>query len=179
MSFYVLVSPLHTRTASDWIASAAVTYGIPHPAPPERDLPTVKHVLSAIRRANCHGRAWFHVRGPSASTDLPPCPDPATCAEADGLDLGEIALQTDGATSRWSQTTVDELELDTPVVAIQFRNPSGRAVLAAALALAPHAGPLLVFNDFDAVFVVSTDDDPSRMAEHWPMLGLGPARVAD
>jgi hypothetical protein len=90
-----------------------------------------------------------------------------TCTESDGLDLGEIALQTDdGLTSIWSQTTTDDLELDLPVTTIQFRNPSSRAVLTAALALAQQAGPLVIFDDFDTVLVVSPDDDPSRMAEY-------------
>src|SRR5678810_1089626 len=68
-SFYVLVSPLHTRAARDWIAGAAFNYGLPHQAPTERDLPTIKQVLSAFRQANCHGRAWFQLRVPSVSTD--------------------------------------------------------------------------------------------------------------
>jgi hypothetical protein len=66
--------------------------------------------------------------------DLPACPNPATCAEADGLDLGEISLQTDGS---------HQLELDTPVTTIAFRKPNSRAVLAATMALASQAGPLL------------------------------------
>jgi hypothetical protein len=104
--------------------------------------------------------AWFHVHGVDRSTTLPPCPDPAPCADLAGRDLGEVSLQAEDG---------DELELDTPVTAIAFRKPSGRAVLAAALALAPHAGPLLVFDDnADRLFVVSIEDDPSLMAEHWP-----------
>jgi hypothetical protein len=100
--------------------------------------------------------------------DLPPCPDPATCAESDDLHLGEIGLQVeDCGISKWSHSNLEELELDDSVTAIQFRNPVGRGVFAAALALAPEAGPLVVFNDIDTVFVVSADDDESRMAERW------------
>jgi len=62
---------------------------------------------------------------------------------------------------------LDELELDASVTAIQFRKTLSRGVFAAALGLAPQAGPLLVYNDADTVIVVSADDDPSRMAEHW------------
>jgi hypothetical protein len=168
MSFYMMMSPLHTRDAGDWIAMARYSYGIPHQTPPERDFPTIKQVLSAFRQANCHGWAYVRVRGPIASIDLPPCPDLAACAESDGLHLGEIGLQIDDrGTSKWSHSTSDELELDASVTAIQFRNPIGRGLLAAAMALAPRAGPLLVFNDIDTVFVVSADDDPSRMTEHW------------
>jgi hypothetical protein len=169
MSFYMKMSPLHTQDASDWIAMAKFSYGVPLQTPPERDFPTIKQVLSAFRQANCHGWPFLRVRGPNASIELPPCPDPATCAESEGLHLGEIGLQVDDrGTSRWSHTTLDELELDASVTAIQFRKPIGRGVFAAALALAPQAGPLLVFNvNIDTVFVVSADDDPSRMAEHW------------
>ena len=107
--------------------------------------------------------------------DLPPCPDPAACAESGGLHLGEIGLQVDDrGTSKWSHATSGELEVDAAVTAMQFRNPTGRGVYTAALALAPSAGPLLVFNDIDTVFVVSADDDPSRMAEHWLRLMESP-----
>ena len=79
----------------------------------ERDFPTIKQVLSAFRQANCHGRVFLHARGPNASMDLPPCPDPAACAESDGLHLGEIGLQVDDRARRnganplwtnWSRT---------------------------------------------------------------------------
>jgi hypothetical protein len=168
MSFYKMMAPLHTREASDWIAVAKRSYGIPHQTPPDRDLPSIEQVLSAFRQADCHGRVFLHVRGPSESIDLPSCPDPATCAESDGLHLGEIGLQVnDRGTPKWSQSTVDELELDAPVMAMSFRNPTRRGLFAAALALAPRAGPLVVFDDIDTVFVVSTEDDPSQMAEQW------------
>jgi hypothetical protein len=168
MSFYLMMYPLHTQEAGHWIAEAKVSYGVPLQTPAERDFPTINQVLSAFRQANCHGWPWLRVRGPSSSIDLPPCPDPATCHESEGLHLGEIGLQVDDrGTPRWSHSTVDELELDAPVTAMQFRNPVSRGVFAAALALAPQAGPLLVFNDVDTVFVVSADDDPSRMAENW------------
>ena len=131
-------------------------------------MPTIEHVLSAFRQAGCHGKAHARVRGPNASVDLPPCPDPEACAESDGLHLGEIGLQVDDrGTSKWSHSTSDELEPDAAVTAIQFRNPTGRGLYAAALALVPQSGPQLVFNDRDTVFVVSADDDPPRMAGHW------------
>jgi hypothetical protein len=168
MSFSMMMAPLFTRDAGDWIAMARYSYGVPHQPPPERDFPTVEQVLSAFRQASCHGWAFARVRGPSAPIDLPPCPDPAACAESDGLHLGEIGLQIDDqGTPKWSHSTSDELEPDAPVTALQFRNPTSRGLLAAALALAPRSGPLLVFDDIDTVFVVSADDDPSRMAGHW------------
>jgi hypothetical protein len=70
---------------------------------------------------------------------------------------------------------VDDLELDLPVTTIQFRKPSGRAVLSAALALAQQAGPLVVSNDFDTVLDVSPEDDPAQMAEHrFRLMGSSP-----
>jgi len=168
MSFYMMMSPLFTRDAGDWIAMARHSYGVPQQTPPARDFPTIQQVLSAFRQANCHGRAFVRVRGPGASIDLPSCPDPADCAESRSLHLGEIGLRIDDqGTPKWSHSTWDELEPDAPVTAVQFRNPVGRGLLTVALALAPRAGPLLVYNDFDTVFVVSPDDDPSRMAEQW------------
>lgn len=80
MSFYMMMSPLFTRDAGDWIAMAQYSYGVPHQTPPERDFPTIGQVLSAFRQANCHGWAYVRVREASASVDLPPCPDPAACA---------------------------------------------------------------------------------------------------
>lgn len=163
MSWSLLVSPLHTLAHNagwDWAAGVAFAYGLPDQPPPARELPTVRQILSAFRQANCHGVAWFRISGRNPSMDLPPCPDPPKCAEVDGLDLGEVSLQTDDE---------DDLQLDTRVTTIVFRKPSGRAVLAAMLALASQAGPLLVFDDTaDKLIVVSTDDDESRMAEHWP-----------
>ncbi len=50
---------------------------------------------------------------------------------------------------------------------MQFRNPTREGMFAAASALAPQAGPLVVYDDYDTVFVVSADDDPSRMTEQW------------
>ncbi|MEV4537778.1 hypothetical protein AB0J82_28770 [Asanoa sp. NPDC049518] len=51
-------------------------------------------------------------------------------------------------------------------------------MLAAVVALASRAGPLLVFDDSgDQVFVVSPDDDPTHLATHWPWhVGSGASR---
>ncbi|MFD6563185.1 hypothetical protein [Micromonospora profundi] len=106
---------------------------------------------------------WFQVTGQGVTSDLPGCPDPATCASMGGPDLGEVSLGVDGADGD------EPVELDQAVTDIGFRKPSGTAVLAAAVALASHAGPLLVFDDSgEHVFVVSPGDDPTDLAQHWP-----------
>jgi hypothetical protein len=97
-------------------------------------------------------------------TELAACLDPATCAEIGGLDLGEVTLHIEGGTA-----DDDRLRPDMTVDSIGLRKPFGPAVLKTALALAPTAGPLLVYDDnVDQVFVVSPHDDPTHLAEHWP-----------
>jgi len=123
----------------------------------------VAQVLSAFQSAGCHGVPWFQTAGMRGPAFLPSCTDPATCTSLGGLDLGEVRLRGDGASED------DPVELDQAVTDIGFRKPSASAVLAAAVALASQAGPLLVFDDSsEHVFVVSPGDDPSYLAEHWP-----------
>ncbi|RQX16537.1 hypothetical protein DDE19_14880 [Micromonospora ureilytica] len=123
----------------------------------------MSQVLSAFREAGCHGVPWFQVVGQEVTSDLPGCPDRATCASMGGLDLGEVSLGVDGADGD------EPVELDQAVTDIGFRKPSGTAVLAAVVALASQAGPLLVFDDSgEHVFVVSPGDDPTDLAQHWP-----------
>ncbi|MFF0155376.1 hypothetical protein [Micromonospora sp. NPDC005203] len=97
------------------------------------------------------------------TADLPGCPNPARCASVGGLDLGEVTLGVDGATRD------EPVALSQAVTDIGFRKPSGLAVLAASVALASQAGPLLLFDDSGScAFVVSPGDDPINLAQHWP-----------
>ncbi|MEV4763305.1 hypothetical protein AB0J89_11785 [Micromonospora chokoriensis] len=166
MSSHVLVAPLHTAVADgglEWVAGAGASFGLPEEPPAARELPTVSQVLSAFREAGCHGVPWFRVAGQEVTGDLPGCPDPATCAAMGGLDLGEVSLGVDGADGG------EPVELDQAVTDIGFRKPSGNAVLAAVVALASQAGPLLVVDDSgEHVFVVSPGDDPTDLSQHWP-----------
>ncbi|MCW3820599.1 hypothetical protein ONA91_39825 [Micromonospora sp. DR5-3] len=93
----------------------------------------------------------------------PDCPDPATCPSVGGLDLGEVSLGVDGASGG------EPAALNQAVADTGFRKPSGRAVLAAVVALASQAGPLLVLDDRGArAFVVSPGVDPAHLVGHWP-----------
>lgn len=162
----LLVTPLHCAAENgglEWAAEAESSFGLPEEPPAARELPTVAQVLSAFREAGCHGVPWFQVAGHDLTRDLPGCPDPATCASVDGLDLGEVSLGVDGADGD------EPVELNQAVTDVGFRKPSGRAVLAAAVALASQAGPLLVFDDSgEHVFVVSPGDDPTHLTGPWP-----------
>ncbi|WP_197699071.1 hypothetical protein [Micromonospora inositola] len=166
MSWHLLVTPLHTAVADDgleWAAGAESSFGLPEEPPAARELPMVAQVLAAFREAGCHGVPWFQVAGRDVASQLPGCPDPATCASVGGLDLGEVSLGVDGAGGD------EPVKLDQAVTDIGFRKPSGGAVLAATVALASQAGPLLVFDDSgEHVFVVSPGDDPTHLAQHWP-----------
>ncbi|WP_406084440.1 hypothetical protein OHA01_08285 [Micromonospora zamorensis] len=166
VSWHLLVTPLHVVAADgglEWAADAESSFGLPVEPPPARDLPMVAQVLAAFRRAGCHGVPWFQVAGHDVTGDLPGCPDPATCTSVGGMDLGEVSMGVDGAGGD------EPVELDQAVADIGFRKPSGIAVLAAAVALAPQAGPLLVFDDSgEHVFVVSPGDDLAHLARHWP-----------
>ncbi|MGK5672209.1 hypothetical protein ACSNOB_05110 [Micromonospora sp. URMC 106] len=120
-------------------------------------------VLSAFREAGCHGVPWFQVAGHDLTRVLPGCPDPASCAAMGGLDLGEVSLGVDGADGD------EPVELGQAVTDIGFRKPSGSAVLAAVVALASRAGPLLVFDDSgEQVFLVSPGEDSTHLAAYWP-----------
>ncbi|MFI7606890.1 hypothetical protein ACIBTV_17350 [Micromonospora sp. NPDC049366] len=80
-----------------------------------------------------------------------------------GLDLGEVSLGVDGASG------AEPVTLNQAVTDIGFRKPSGRAVLATVVALASQVGPMLVLDDDGAhAVVVSPDDDPANLAQHWP-----------
>ncbi len=164
MSLTVFVSPLH-RLAGDgglaWTAALPFGYGLPDEPPVPRPLPTVVEVLAAFQAAGCHGIACFKVDNVDPALRLTPCPEPGTC---DGFDLGEVSLHGELG------TTDDEvLSPDFSVDTVAFRQPSGRALLAAARALATAAGPLAVYGDpGERVFVVSPDDDPDRQAGNWP-----------
>ncbi|MCW3815747.1 hypothetical protein ONA91_14935 [Micromonospora sp. DR5-3] len=166
MGWFLVVTPLHQAAVNgglEWAADAECSFGLPEDPPPVRELPTVEQVLLAFCEAGCHGTPWFQVAGHDLIADLPDCPDPAMCASVGGLDLGEVRLGVDGA-------SVDEpVELHQAVTDIGFRKPSSRAVLAASVALASQAGPLLVLDDSGAcAFVVSPGDDPANLAQHWP-----------
>jgi hypothetical protein len=124
----------------------------------------VLDVLGAFRAAGCHGRALFRVSDLDASLELPDCPDPATCADAGGLHLGEVLLDVAGHADR-----ADPLQADDPVEAVWFRNPSGAAALHAVCALTAVAGPVLVSGPTeDEKFVVRPDERAEDLAGEWP-----------
>ncbi|QLQ35588.1 hypothetical protein [Micromonospora robiginosa] len=166
MSWHLLVTPLYVAAADgglEWAAAAESAFGLPDEPPAPHELPTVEQVLAAFREAGCHGVRWFQIAGHDATSDLPGCPDPATCASVGGLDLGEVSVGVDGAGGD------EPVKLDQAVTDIGFRKPSGRGVLAATVALASQTGPLLVFGDSgEHVFVVSPGDDPTHLGQHWP-----------
>jgi hypothetical protein len=166
VSWHLLVTPLHVAVADgglEWAAGVESSFGLPEEPPAARELPTVAQVLSAFGEAGCHGVPWFQVAGHDLARDLPGCPDPASCAAMGGLDLGEVSLGVDGVDGD------EPVGLGQAVTDIGFRKPSGSAVLAAVVALASRAGPLLVFDDSgEHVFVVSPGDDSTHLAAHWP-----------
>ncbi|MEV5633547.1 hypothetical protein [Micromonospora tulbaghiae] len=166
MSRHLVVAPLHAVVADgglEWAAGAESSFGLPDEPPAAGELPTVGEVLSAFGEAGCHGVPWFQVGGHDVTRDLPGCPDPATCASTGGLDLGEVTLGVDGAAGD------EPVELGQAVTDIGFRKPSGPAVLAAVVALASQAGPLLVVDDGgEHVFVVWPGDDSAHLATQWP-----------
>ena len=84
-------------------------------------------------------RAWFEVSDLDAGLALPQCPDPVTCADVGGLDLGEVSLGVAGQTGG-----KHPLQADTAVAGVSFRKPSGAAALHAACALTAVTSPLLV-----------------------------------
>ncbi|WP_157779059.1 hypothetical protein [Micromonospora sp. WMMA2032] len=166
MSWALQVMPLHLAAADgviDWAADIDPSLALPEEPSVARELPTVAQVLSAFREAGCHGVSWSRVAGHDPVRDLPGCPAPATCASTGGPDLGEVSLGVDGADGD------EPVGLDRPVRDVRFRKPSGTAVLAAAVALAARAGPLLVFDDgMEHLFVVSPGDEPADLARRWP-----------
>ncbi|XVU21036.1 hypothetical protein ACQPZJ_27625 [Actinoplanes sp. CA-054009] len=127
--------------------SAEFARGEPAAPPPAWPLPTATDVVAAFRAAGCHGTNWS---GPPGD-GLPECPDPSGCAAAGGLDLGEVTLRGE------------------PVEVVSFRKPYPLAVLAAACALAPIAGPVVVF-DHEAVgaFVVEPGENADGLRAVWP-----------
>jgi hypothetical protein len=129
------------------------------------DWPTrVLDVLSAFRAAGCHGRALFQVSDLDASLGLQDCPDPATCADAGGLHLGEVLLDVAG-----HPDLAHPLRADAPVEGVWFRNPSGAAALHAVCALTVVAGPVLVCGPMeDEKFVVRPDERAEDLAGEWP-----------
>src|SRR5689334_24227470 len=85
--------------------------------------------------------AWFEVSDLDAGLGLPGCPDPMSCADAGGLDLGEVSLHGAGQAD-----SKHPLQTGTPVEGVSFRKPSGAAALHAVRALTAVTGPLLVYD---------------------------------
>jgi hypothetical protein len=95
----LFVLPLH-ETVRDgglaWAASADFSRGLPDHVPGPQPPARVLDVLGAFRAAGCHGTAWFEVSDLDACSGLPECPDPMSCADAGGLDLGGVSLHGAG-----------------------------------------------------------------------------------
>jgi hypothetical protein len=167
VSWYLTVLPLDEAVRDDglaWATSVSYLRGLTKHVPGPQPLVSVLDVLGAFRAAGCHGRAWFEVSDLDAGLGLPGCPDPMTCADAGGLDLGEVSLHVaDRAGGQHS------LQAGTTVEGMSFRNPSGTATLRAVCALTAVTGPLLV-HDYseDQAFVVWPDDQAEDLAGEWP-----------
>jgi hypothetical protein len=159
--------PLSSPAADEileWTAAAPRRRGVPERLPGPAPLPSLHNVLAAFGAAGCHGSAWFRVTDAATGTLLAECPDPASCSRNGGLDLGEV-----------SPTAVGYAGPDRPLpseAAIEgtsFRKPAPGAVLAAMCALAPIAGPQLVFDDSaGTVFVVHPGERAEDLAAEWP-----------
>lgn len=157
VSWSILATPLHAVQGDvlEWAASADYCHGVPNSLPPPHPLPVVAEVLTAFRKAGCHGTAWFRVEGLGAGFEL---------ASGGGLDLGEVTLQP----PEWEDEDAP-LAPESEVGSVGFRKPQGTAVLYALCSLAQIAGALLVFDtDCDRVVVVWPGDSPVELSEHWP-----------
>jgi hypothetical protein len=167
VSWYLHVLPLREAVRHDglaWAASVSFSRGLPDHVPGPQPPARVLDVLGAFRAAGCHGRAWFEVSDLDAGSGLPECPDPVTCADAGGLDLGEVSLHVAGQAGG-----KHPLRAGTTVEGMSFRNPSGAAALHAVCALTAVTGPLLVYDDSeDQVFVVWPDERAEDLAGKWP-----------
>ncbi|MBB5873069.1 hypothetical protein F4553_006503 [Allocatelliglobosispora scoriae] len=157
MSWSILATPLHSVQPDvlEWAASASASFGVPGQLPPPHPLPVVAEVLTAFRKAGCHGTPWFRVDGLGAGFEL---------ASGGGLDLGEVTLQAPD----WEDQEAP-LTPESEVGSVGFRDPESTAALYAICALAQIAGAMLVFDtDCERVIVVWPGDSPVSLAEHWP-----------
>jgi hypothetical protein len=164
-SLYVL--PLHEAVRDGglaWAASVSSPRGLPDHAPGPQPPARVLDVLAAFRAAGCHGTAWFEVSDLDAGLGLPQCPDPMACADAGGLDLGEVSLHVAGQAAGKRP-----LHAGDTVEGLSFRKPSGAAALHTVCALTAVTGPLLVYDPSgDQVFVVRPDERAEDLAGEWP-----------
>jgi hypothetical protein len=167
VSWSLTALPLHEAARNgglEWAAAASSSRGVPDRVPDPHPPARVVEVVKAFRVAGCHGRPWFEVIGLDAGSRLPGCPEPGTCADAGGLDLGEIGLHLADPLS-----PEQPLPPDTAVEGVRFRNPSGAAVLRAVCALTAVAGPLLVCDDLPHhVFVVWPRERAEDLVGDWP-----------
>ncbi|HEY0531576.1 MAG TPA: hypothetical protein VGD29_08260 [Actinoplanes sp.] len=159
--------PLSSPAAGEileWTASAPQKRGVPEHLPGPMPLPSTQTVLAAFRAAGCHGSAWFEVTDAETVPLLAECPDPGVCSRTGGLDLGEVSLTAIGYGS-----PDQPLSTDAAIEGTSFRKPATKAVLAAMCALAPSAGPQLVFDDSaGTVFVVRPGERVEDLAAEWP-----------
>jgi hypothetical protein len=147
-----------------WTASASASRGVPERLPAPAPLPSAHAVLTALRAAGCHGTAWFKVTDAATAALLAECPDPGACSRTGGLDLGEVSLTAAGYAD-----PDQPLPADAVIEGTSFRKPVPAAVLAAMCALAPVAGPQIVFDDSgDIVFVVRPGEQAGDLAGEWP-----------
>jgi hypothetical protein len=159
--------PLSSPAAGEileWTASAPRRRGVPdRPADPA-PLPSTRTVLAAFQAAGCHGEAWFTVTDAETAALLAGCPDRGDCSRAGGLDLGEVSLTAIGHAG-----PDQPLPANAAIEGTSFRKPASGAVLAAMCALAPVAGPQLVFDDSaETVFVVRPGERAEDLAAEWP-----------
>jgi hypothetical protein len=157
VSWSILATPLHSVQGDvlEWAASAGVSIGVPRQLPPPHPLPVVTEVLTAFRKAGCHGTPWFRIDGLGSGFEL---------AGGGGMYLGEVTLQAPD----WEDQEAP-LGPESEVGCVGFRKPEGAAALYAICALAQIAGAMLVFDTGgDAVVVVWPGDSPVSLSEHWP-----------
>jgi hypothetical protein len=167
VSWHLHVLPLHEAVRDGgpaWAASADSARGLPDHVPGPQPPARVLDVLGAFRAAGCHGRAWFEVSDLDPGLGLPQCPDPMTCADTGGMDLGEVSLHVAGQAGG-----EHPLQADAAVEGVSFRKPSGAAALHAACALTAVTGPLLVYEpSANQVLVVWPDEQAKDLAGEWP-----------
>jgi hypothetical protein len=165
VSWSLLAFPLHEIAANggwDWALDDGRTHGMPKHPPAPQPLPTAAQVVTAFRDAGCHGTAWYHIDGPGTPDELPACPNIGPCANAGGLDLGEVQLGPRNGDR-------EHLVPTTPIASMGFRKPVSLAVLTAMHRLSSSAGPILIYHDSASdMFVVSPHDALNELAQHWP-----------
>jgi hypothetical protein len=159
----MFVMPLH-HLAHDglvWTDAYDVSHGDIRMSAPARPLPAAGAVANAIAAAQLHGVGYFEIVSSEPAFKLLTCSGD-TCSE--DRHLGFVSLQVEG-----TPCDGDTFDSDAAVSAVVCRSPDSRAVMYLALALAPVAGPLVVFDvPGEDMCVVSGTEEPGALVQVWP-----------